>query len=55
METSQLDPGNQMSYNASYDTENQTMADSGCGPGAASNAIAALGGSVPITTLLHMH
>ena len=46
---SQLDPGNQMSYNASYDTENQTMADSGCGPGAASNAIAALGGSVPIT------
>ena len=46
---SQLDPGNQMSYNASYDTETQTMADSGCGPGAASNAIAALGGSVPIT------
>ena len=46
---SQLDPGNQMSYNASYDTEDQTMADSGCGPGAASNAIAALGGSVPIT------
>ena len=45
---SQLDPNNQMQYNAPGDTEYQTMADSGCGPGAAANTVSALGGNMDI-------
>lgn len=40
---SQLDPAFAMPFNAPYDTEAQTMADSGCGPAAASNALSSLG------------
>ena len=40
---SQLDPEYAMNMNVAGDTENQTMADSGCGPVSASNAISALG------------
>lgn len=47
---SQLSPGSQMQYNAPGDTEYQTMADSGCGPGAAANAIAGLGGNLDISS-----
>ena len=47
---SQLDPSVQQRYNAPGDTEYQTMADSGCGPGAAANAVAGLGGNLDITS-----
>ena len=46
---SQLDPAYAMSMNAPGDDIKQTMADSGCGPMSASNAISALGGSVDPT------
>ena len=46
---SQLDPSVQQRYNAPGDTEYQTMADSGCGPGAAANAVAGLGGNLNIS------
>ena len=46
---SQLDPAYAMSMNAPGDVIKQTMADSGCGPMSASNAISALGGSVDPT------
>ena len=47
---SQLDPSVQQRYNIPGDTEYQTMADSGCGPGAAANAVAGLGGNLNIST-----
>ena len=47
---SQLDPSVQQRYNTPGDTEYQTMADSGCGPGAAANAVAGLGGNLDITS-----
>lgn len=46
---SQLDPAYAMSMNAPGDDIKQTMADSGCGPMSASNAISALGGTVDPT------
>ena len=46
---SQLDPAYAMSMNAPGDNIKQTMADSGCGPMSASNAISALGGTVDPT------
>ena len=46
---SQLDPAYAMNMNAPGDDIKQTMADSGCGPMSASNAISALGGSVDPT------
>lgn len=46
--TSQLDPANQMSYNTSADHIQQSMYDSGCGPAAAANAAAALGGNLDV-------
>ena len=45
---SQITGGSGMQYNTPGDTQYQTLADSGCGPGAASNAIASLGGQLPI-------
>ncbi len=45
---SQLDPVNDMGYNAYGDTESQNMSDSGCGPASAANMASALG--VPMDT-----
>ena len=40
---SQLDPAYSMPFNSSADSEVQSMADSGCGPVSASNALSSLG------------